>query len=205
MLLILGLALVIIGGYQLYIALNPTKSGSVKPPAQVNAQSSAPQKTPDQKQAYTVPPLHPRELIIKKLKIDANILPMDTTNGVLNAPVTAWDVGWYNQSTLPGTGHGALLIDGHVNDALNSPGVFYDINMLNPGDEIDVERGDGKRFAYYVTSVEQVPLAKVDMSKTLVSSVPGQEGVNLITCGGVYNYSQKTYSDRVIVFAAQRS
>jgi sortase (surface protein transpeptidase) len=205
LLALIGLGLIIVGSYSLYASLTRPKANLAVQPPQANIQANTPQKTPDQKKAYVVPPFHPRELIIKKLGVNANILPMGTTKGVLNAPATAWDVGWYNQSALPGTGQGALLIDGHVNNALNTPGVFYGIDTLTQGDEIDVERGDGKVFSYYVTTVEQVPTSRVDMSAALTSAVPDQEGLNLITCGGTYNYKQKTYNDRVIVFAAQRS
>lgn len=199
-LLVSGLVIIAAGGYTLYGALHtPKQAVSILPPAEVKA--SAEQKTPAQKQAYTVPPTHPRQLTISKLGIDANILPMGATRGVLNAPTSAWDVGWYNESGLPGLDTGALLIDGHVNDALNSPGVFYKLSSLVSGDKIQVERGDSQKFNYSVVTVEQKSLSNVDMNKMLTSTTPGKQGLNLITCGGTYNYETKTYDDRVLVFA----
>jgi len=126
---------------------------------------------------------------------------MGTTEGVLNAPASAWDVGWYNQSGLPGLDVSALLIDGHVNDALNSPGIFYKLSSLISGDRIEVERGDGQKFTYSVVNVEQKSLRDVDMTAMLKSAIPGKQGLNLITCGGTYSYETKTYDDRVLVFA----
>jgi len=184
----------------LYGALHtPKQATSVLPPAEIKA--SAEQKTAAQKQAYTVSPTHPRQLTISKLGVDANILPMGTTEGVLNAPASAWDVGWYNQSGLPGLDVSALLIDGHVNDALNSPGIFYKLSSLISGDRIEVERGDGQKFTYSVVNVEQKSLRDVDMTAMLKSAIPGKQGLNLITCGGTYSYETKTYDDRVLVFA----
>lgn len=197
----LGIAIVTIGAYMLYAALHSSNqvTTGLLPPAEVKA--SVEQKTPAQKQAYTVPPTHPRQLVISKLGVDANVLPMGATHGILNAPTSAWDVGWYNESGLPGLDTGALLIDGHVNDALNSPGIFYKLSSLVSGDEIQVERGDGKKIMYSVVSVEQKPLDDVDMIAMLNSITPGKQGLNLITCGGTYNYKTKTYDDRVLVFA----
>lgn len=199
-LLVSGLMIAALGGYILYSTLHaPKQTISILPPAEVKA--STEQKTAAQKQAYTVPPTHPRQLTISKLGVDANILPMGTTKGVLNAPASAWDVGWYDQSGLPGLDAGALLIDGHVNDALNSPGIFYRLSSLISGDKIEVERGDDRKFTYSVVSVEQKSLRDVDMTAMLKSAIPGKQGLNLITCGGTYSYETKTYDDRVLVFA----
>jgi LPXTG-site transpeptidase (sortase) family protein len=198
----LGLGLVAAGGYFLYTSLTVKKPVIQAPSAM--AKASIKKKTPQQKAAYTVPPTHPRELTIKKLGVDANILPVDATNGVLDAPGSAWDVGWYDKSSLPGSGTGALLIDGHVNDALGTPGVFYSLANLEKGDEIGLERGDGQKLAYSVTSVQDVPLGKVDMTAALRSSEPGKEGLTLITCGGTYDYSKKTYDHRILVFAVRK-
>jgi len=170
-------------------------------PARVSAHSPQPSVQP-----YSVPATHPKQLIIDKLDVKANILSVGTlSSGALDAPKTAWNVGWYKQSALPGLGVGALLIDGHVNDALNSPGVFYHLNTLTSGDRLQIIRGDGQVFIYSVTEVDQVPTEQVNMAKMLQPITPGQEGLNLITCGGVYNYTLHTYSDRVLVYATRTS
>jgi LPXTG-site transpeptidase (sortase) family protein len=197
----LGLGLVGAGSFFLYSTLT-TKKVIIQAPSSV-AKASAKKKTAQEKLAYTVPASHPRELIIKKLRVDANVIAMGAPGGTLGAPGSAWDVGWYNKSALPGTGDGALLIDGHVNDALGSPGIFYDLTSLVKGDEIDLERGDGQKFTYLVTKVQDVPLEQVDMSALLASAQKGKEGLNLITCGGTYDYQMKTYDHRILVFAVR--
>ena len=201
---IIGLALIVAGSYFLYVSLTAPKKVLVQAPSSV-AKASVKKKTVQEKKAYTVPPTHPRELIIKKLGIDANILAIGTTKGVLDAPGSAWDAGWYNQSALPSSGTGALLLDGHVNDALGSPGIFYSLTTLAKGDEIGIERGDGQKIAYSVVSIQDIPLQKVDMNAVLASADPHKEGLNLITCGGIYDYQKKTYDHRIIVFAVRTS
>lgn len=178
------------------------KSQQPEPPKLAKAHVSSVKKTPKEKLSYDVPTNHPRNLVIDKLGVEANIEPMGILkNGALEAPKTAWDVGWYNQSALPGSDENALLIDGHVNDALNSPGVFYHIDTLKPGDEMKIERGDRQLFTYRVVKVDQQPLEKVDMAGMLKSITKNKEGLNLITCGGIYDYKRQTYNDRILVYS----
>lgn len=198
---LLGICCIALGGYFLYRSLTVHTLVPAAPSAAMKA--TAVKRTVAQKAAYTVPPSHPRELVIPKLNVDAIILPMGTTKGILNAPTSAWDVGWYNRSALPGSGQGALLIDGHVNDALNTPGIFYHLNQLSNGDTIKLQRGDGAWFTYIVNKVQDVPLDKVDMASMLQSDEVGKEGLNLITCGGWYDAAQKTYDHRILVYAVR--
>lgn len=193
---------VICGAYLLYTSLTAPKT--MPAPLTALQKVSVYKKTDAEKAVYTVPPTHPRELVIKKLGVDANILPVGVADNVIGAPESAWDVGWYNESGLPGRSSGAaMLIDGHVNDALNSPGVFYRLSTLGEGDQIELQRGDGQWFTYAVKSVSNVPLSQVDMAKMLQSAEQNKEGLNLITCGGWYNATKKTYDHRVLVFAVR--
>lgn len=201
----IALLLIITGLYGIYyFSLSKAPQATpLKQPAFTQSSVLPTQPTDQQRQAYQVPPDQPRQLIIDTLHINANILPMHTLkSGELETPKTAWEVGWYAQSALPGSTKGALLIDGHVNDALNQPGVFFHLGQLQPNDTLQIQRGDSQMFTYQVKKVEQVPTAQVDMSKLLVSH-GDKEGLNLITCGGTYDKARQTYSDRVIVYAAR--
>lgn len=174
------------------------------PPKLAKAGVDGTKKSEKEKLNYDVPANRPWQLAIDKLGIDANILPMGILDdGSLEAPKGAWDVGWYDQSALPGSGENALLIDGHVNDALGTPGIFYKIHSLQRGDIIKIQRGDKRTFSYEVVKVEQKPIENVDMAKMLRSSETGKEGVNLITCGGEYDNGRQTYKDRILVYAVR--
>lgn len=199
---------VIFGGAYLYetqlrmTATTPRQLSTSKPtdlPSRV-----VDDKTPAEKQRYSVPPTHPRQLVIESLGVNANILAVGlTADGAMDAPATAWDTGWYNQSSLPGAGTGALLIDGHVNNTIGTPGVFFKIDTLKAGDTMQVERGDGQVFTYSVAAVEQKKIEDVDMAKMMRSITPGKQGLNLITCGGEYDSRRKTFDDRILVYAHQ--
>lgn len=200
--LVIGVAL-LVTGYFVYIEyITPTPLIPNQPTTKA-ADASGTQKTDEQKNQYNVPPTHPRELIIKKLGINANIVPVSTLkDGSIDAPKTAWDAGWYEQSALPGTGgNGSLFIDGHVNDALGTPGIFYRLDSLAAGDIITIERGDHAMISYAVQTIDRRPIANVDMNQALRSFVPGKEGLNLMTCGGVYDTARKTYDDRITIYA----
>jgi LPXTG-site transpeptidase (sortase) family protein len=202
LLTLFGLGLMVVGSYFLYTAMTVKKVVIQAPSAIVKASSK--KRTVQQKQSYTVPPTHPRELIVKRLGIDASILPMGAPGGAMAAPASAWDVGWYEKSALPGSGKNALLIDGHVNDALGTPGVFANLTALGVGDEMQIERGDHHIVSYEVVKVRSVALNKVDMTAMLRSVEASKEGLNLITCGGVYDYKKKTYDHRILVFAVRK-
>lgn len=186
-------------------------SKSIPAPSQTTAQTAqdssltpSRDKTPDAKHRHTVPPTHPRQLKIPQLGIDANILPVGlTAEGAMDAPTTAWDAGWYSQSALPGIGSGAVLIDGHVNNAIGTPGIFFRIDSLKPGDTIQIERGDRIVLTYSVVIVEQKKIEDVDMNKMMHSVTPGKQGLNLITCGGTYSSQRKTFDERILVYAHQ--
>lgn len=197
-----GLSLVVAGSYFLYTSLT-VKKVIIQAPSAV-AQASTKKTTEQEKQEYTVPAAHPRRLIVNKLGINAIILPVGAVRGTMDAPASAWDVGWYNESAKPGSGTGAMLLDGHVNDALGSSGVFANLQSLEEGDELQVERGDKQILTYAIKKIQAVPLADVDMKAMLASIEDGKEGLNLITCGGRYNYQTKTYDHRVLVFASRK-
>lgn len=190
------------GGWSLYQSFNPKDPAAEEQSAAIIAGEPT-KKTDAEKAAHTVPGDHPRHLIIPSLNVSANILPMGVTaNNAIEAPASAWDVGWYSKSALPGSNYGSMILDGHVNDTLNGPGVFYSASLLATGDTIIVERGDMQRLSYRVTSVTQRPVDQVDIN-ALMESVGNTGGLHLITCGGAYDTSRGTYDDRVIVTATR--
>lgn len=201
---LLAIGGVVGAGILIYIYFTPTAASPLLASPENNTSADGTKKTVEQLAQYTVPPSHPRHLSIPSLSLNANILPVGTlANGAMDAPASAWDVGWYNKSSLPGSANGALLIDGHVNDSRDQPGIFASLHTLKAGDEIKIERGDGQLFTYAITQVEQISTSKVDMTRLLRSSTSEKEGLNLITCSGEYDAQHATYTDRVVVHAVR--
>ena len=154
-------------------------------------------------QDYQVGLALPRVLAIKKINVAARIMQVGVDNdGKMGVPKTAYDVAWYNGSSRPGEA-GAMVVDGHV-QGVGGPAIFADLKRLAVGDQITVERGDGKVFTYTVKKFETVPVEKVDMGRLLVSVDTNVPGLNLITCAGGYDNVADSFDSRTIVYAVQR-
>ena len=190
-------------GYLVYkdLTTSPRMPESIPQAVAADAPVKSDPPNDNEKKTYTVPAVHPRRLIINKINVDALIKPVGVlSGGTLDAPKTAWDAGWYEKSGLPGENGVPLLLDGHVNDALNAAGVFFQLNTLKPGDSLTVERGDGQMIGYDVTKVDMLPDDKVDM-RSLLAPNSSRPTLVIITCGGIYDRLAKTYTDRVIIHA----
>ena len=152
--------------------------------------------------SYTVAPDLPRVLTINKIGVEARVLPMSVnSDGSLQAPVNIFDSGWYGASAKPGQS-GAGFIDAHASGSTRE-GLFAYLDTLAAGDSISVERGDGQAFNYEVATTETVPLGEVDMQKALRVHGGATEGLNLMTCTGKWLPEEKTYDQRVIVYAVR--
>lgn len=143
----------------------------------------------------------PRHLTIDKLGIKARVFGVGVTaSGELDAPLNIHDIGWFRGGGKPGR-PGALLMDGHVS-GWTQDGVFKKLKQLAKGDTIQIERGDGEAFAYKVQKVEIIPVGQVDMNK-LQKPYSGDQGLNLITCGGDFDRVKEEYTHRVVVYATR--
>lgn len=150
-------------------------------------------------QVHVVPADTPRVLRISRLNIAARVKQVGTTlSNEPIAPKNIADVGWYEGSGKPGA-EGAVLLNGHLAGP-SLAGVFKDIQSLEPGDEITVERGDGKVFTYIVGRIQEYSGGQVDMNAAINSINPNKKGLNLVTTLNKYSGTEK----RVIVFATQK-
>lgn len=152
--------------------------------------------------SYTVAPQLPRALYIDKLGVAARILPMGiNTDGSVQAPRNIFDAGWYTGSVKPSE-EGAMFVDGHASGPTRE-GLFAYLDKLAEGDEIRVEKGDRSIVKYRVVHTETKALADVDMEKMLMPYNEGVHGLNLMTCTGKWLAEQKTYDQRVLVWAEE--
>ncbi len=161
--------------------------------------------TDKQVQNHKVQPEQPRYLEIPKLGItSARVTQVGvTSNNMLDVPKTLDDTGWYAKSALPGSGVGAVMIDGH-NGGITRDGVFAKLDTLVKGDQITIERGDGKRFTYEIHDVRDMPLQWVNetgMKEMMYSVEPDKEGLSLITCSGKWIPKDKVFDRRILVRA----
>lgn len=157
-------------------------------------------------EAHAVANNEPRFITIPSLDITtkARVFSVGVNQqNMIALPRNLHDAGWYKKSMTPGTGYGAVLITGH-SIGMSKDGVFKDISTLKTGDEINVERGDGKELTYKVVENAIVDLAEANRSgmKTMMeSATPGKEGLNLMTNAGTWIPRSQIFDKRVMLRA----
>lgn len=140
----------------------------------------------------------PTRVAIEKIGVDAGVVPLGLkTNGELDVPARASDVGWYQYFPIPGEKGPAIMV-GHL-DSYFGPGVFARLRELKPGDTVTVfnEKNEAVNFA-----VEKTENVKQDNFPT--QKVYGDidyAGLRLITCSGKFNFFQARYTHNLVVFA----
>ena len=178
---------------------NASSSSGVLAPTDV---PSTTKPSPDMRSSYSVAPNLPKFITIPKLGIDARIIAAGTDkSGAIATPSNVYDTAWYNGSSLPGE-PGAMLIDGHIS-SWTTNGVFHDLKRLQAGDVVQVERGDGTKFAYRVVSTKVYDVNAVDMNNVLAAINPSQPGLNLISCFGEVIKGTNEFNKRIVVFTEQ--
>jgi len=147
----------------------------------------------------------PRYLEVPSLGIETTRITRIgvTDRKLLDLPANIHDAGWYAKSAKPGSGAGAVVIDAHSSGVSRS-GVFAKLETLKPGDQVTVERGDGRTFTYEIYDVREKPLAWVNqsgMKEMMYSADPTKEGLSLITNSGKWIPRDKVYDHRLLVRA----
>jgi sortase (surface protein transpeptidase) len=148
--------------------------------------------------AYKVPAAYPRYLVIPTLKIKTEVtqLILDQHNQI-QSPNNIYNAGWYTGSSLPGQ-PGATFIDGHV-ASWTANGVFANLKTLQPGDTMQIIRGDNSTLTYTVKKLTVYDASNVDMKQALSPIVAGASGLNIMTCTG--SISNGAYTQRLVVYA----
>lgn len=140
----------------------------------------------------------PVSITVEALKIDnVNILAAGVEqNGDMEVP-PADEVGWYEYGPTPGES-GAAVLAAHI--AYNGEnGVFLNLDDLAVGEKVDIAYSDGSNKSFVVTETQQYP--KDGLPADRVFSRTGDASLVLITCGGDFNRSIRSYTDNVVVYA----
>ncbi len=140
----------------------------------------------------------PVALTIPALETDTRLIGLrKNTDGSLQVPEDPMRAGWYSQGPAPGD-DGPAVIVGHV-DSFRGPGIFARLDELVTGDQVSVRRADGSIVAFVVQSVQTY--AKRDFPTEAVYIGDSTTSLRLITCGGEFDKSARSYRDNVVVFA----
>ncbi|WP_369271275.1 class F sortase [Streptomyces sp. R11] len=144
----------------------------------------------------------PQRLDVPGLGIQAPVVARGLDrHGAIDPPpyAQAGDVGWYAAGVKPGA-VGAALMVGHV-DTESRPAVFHRLRALKPGATVRVLRDDGKVAEFTVDDVDVVPRDHFDAHQAYGAHHRGRAELRLLTCGGTFDRTTRTYTANVIVSA----
>jgi sortase (surface protein transpeptidase) len=111
-------------------------------------------------------------------------------------PSDRFTVAWYRFGASPGQ-PGSAVLAGHV-DFGDGRAVFYRLGKLEPGAIVAVGFGDGSEQRFRVIARR---LYGKDALPARIFAHGGKPVLTLITCGGGYDRSVRSYDGNVVVFA----
>lgn len=197
--LLIALSVVVVAGLLAGGAMVFRDGDGKKPVAASGAGSASPAPlTIEAAPATETAPLPPpTQVRIPAIGVDSTLetLAVDAT-GELKGPVDFAKAGWYAAGVAPGE-IGPAVIAGHV-DSAAGPAVFYRLRDLKAGDTVEVLRGD-KWIPFRVIAGEKYPKNQFPTDK-VYSPTPVPE-LRLITCGGSFDHSRRSYTDNIVVYA----
>lgn len=117
-------------------------------------------------------------------------------NGQMGVPDSAEGIGWFSPGVNPGE-QGNAVVAGHV-DSRSGPAVFYDLEKMEAGDEVNVTDENGDTLIFEVTKVAKYDRREAPMEE-IFGSTEGRH-LNLITCTGTFNQEFGTHDDRLVVY-----
>lgn len=140
----------------------------------------------------------PTRLKIPSIDVDAPIEYVGLTpDGAMDTPKSYVNVGWFNLGQRPGE-NGSAVIAGHFGTINKRAQVFNNLHKLRKDDKIYIEDEKGRNIIFVVREIHRY--GKDDDSSGIFGSSDGKAHLNLITCAGVWNKAEKTFSERLVVF-----
>ena len=120
-----------------------------------------------------------------------------TAAGAMEVPEGATTAGWFALSPVPGD-VGPAVLAAHVNyDKV--PGVFARLHEMKVGDTAVVTRSDGASVRFTAYRVERFSKSAFPTDE-VYGNTAGPE-LRLVTCGGDFDRTARSYRDNVVVFA----
>ncbi|HEU4424917.1 MAG TPA: class F sortase [Pilimelia sp.] len=139
----------------------------------------------------------PTRLRIPAIDVDTPLVTLGLdAKGALAAPEDYDRAGWYAKGTRPGD-VGPAIIAGHI-DSYQGPAVFFRLHELRAGTKIEVARSKGS-VTFRVLTVRRYPKEQFP-TEEVYGPTPNAQ-LRLITCGGAFDNTRRSYLDNVVVYA----
>lgn len=149
--------------------------------------------------AVVAPMSAPTGLSLPSLDVDA---PIDEVglldDGAMEVPDDVHELGWYGLGPMPGE-PGSAVIAGHVDGSGQGPGAFWDLHALAVDDAVVVDHADGTTSSWRVTARRAYGKDELPMDELFTRDGPPR--LTLITCGGAFDPTSRSYEENIVVHA----
>ena len=144
----------------------------------------------------------PISLSIPDLGVDSPVVTtsMDTSRSLV-VPEDVLETGWYDGSRRLGASYGSTVIVGHRDSATQGSGALFGIEEIPLGATITVTAQDGTAHEFIVDSVEFIDKDSLPQEAPRIFTHRGPYRLVLITCGGAFDESIRSYESNVVITA----
>jgi hypothetical protein len=140
----------------------------------------------------------PARVTIPTIGVDSALTAIGVDgSGALVPPADYSVAGWFAAGPAPGE-VGPAVLAGHVDDR-TGPAVFFRLEDLAAGDQVVVTDSGGQAHTFAVTRV--AAYSKTGFPTAEVYGPTADPELRLITCGGTFDRSRRSYTDNVVVYA----
>jgi LPXTG-site transpeptidase (sortase) family protein len=171
------------------LATNPPEEPL--PSTEPAAPSPSPSPSPE-------PVAEPVRVVIPAIDVDSELVALGLNDDNSMEVPNFGLAGWYEPGPPPGA-PGPAVIAAHV-DSRRGPDVFFRLRELAAGDEVVVEQASGENATFVVDTVEQHPKDELPVERIWEDT--DDVVLRLITCGGEFDSSVRSYRSNVIVYAS---
>ncbi len=207
------------------VTAEPTAEVTPEPTAEATAEPGAEQLTDirDLVARYGDPvDATTARLRIPAIGVDAAVGPRTVgEDGEMALPHGPADIVWYDMSLWLGLGGapgggGNAIFSGHVDYnarvsyagelgfadrvPFRGGGVLFDLKQLSPGDIIEVDV-QGETLRYVVAWRQRIAADDQPRWSEIWSDDVAVDSITLVTCGGDFNFTERSYVDRWVVRA----
>jgi sortase (surface protein transpeptidase) len=141
----------------------------------------------------------PHHIAIPTIGVDAEVVAVGLEDdGTMEIPADVATIGWFEPGVRPGQ-RGTAVLAGHVDSRAQGPGAFFALRDLDVDDVVVTTGEDGQPQRWRVVS--RTRFAKEQLPIDELFTRHGDPRLVLITCGGSFDATARSYSDNIVVSA----
>jgi hypothetical protein len=193
------------------VAIGVALSSGEEAPADIAIVTPAPRSPGPEPAPGPAGELRPEPIHIRaaSIGVDASLVSVGILDDdVMEVPEDVATIGWYDPQPDPETGaglgvipgvQGTAVLAGHVDSRTQGRGALYRLRELRVGDLIEVDHADGSSTTWRVTEVIRYPKVTLPYHEVFIWSGPPR--LALITCGGEFDRTERSYTDNIVAYA----